>query len=121
MTYISMPLKDTDYKLLEHFPLTEDIVCRNDYNNKCCLSALSDGAQVVCLAVLSEMENRCKIEVIEVLKEKRRQGIGSKMLSYIKEDNKIIELNSIKDAENFYIINGFVKTKEPSTFLWVRV
>lgn len=120
MTYISMPLKDTDYKLLEHFPLIEYMVCRNEYNH-CCISALTDGVQVVCIAVLSEMENRCKIEVLEVLKEKRRQGIGSKMLSYIKEDNKIIELNSIKDAENFYIMNGFVKTKEPSTFLWVRV
>lgn len=120
MTYVSMPLREVEPRVIEHFPLIEDMIGRNNYSN-CCLSALIEGSEVLCVAVLSEMENRCKIEVLEVLKEKRRQGIGSKMLSYIKEDNKIIELNSIKEVEDFYVVNGFVKTKEPSTFLWVKV
>lgn len=105
----------------DNFPLIKRMVEKNNYKYSTVHLLMNEERKVICVAIISKTIGRIKIEAFEVLEKCRHNGIGSTMLNYLKDLSQIIELHSVKEVEDFYIKNGFVKTKEPSTFLWIKV
>jgi N-acetylglutamate synthase-like GNAT family acetyltransferase len=105
----------------DEFTFIKQMIDKNNYEYTNVHLLMTKEHRVVCVAVISKTMDRVKIEALEVLEEYRHKGIGSEMLNHIKDSFQMIELHSVKEAEDFYIKNGFVKTKELNTFLWIRV
>ena len=110
-----------------NFPFIQTMIEKNDYaDDSHFVYIVVDDLQghhfVPCMGIIKhEVGLRNKIQAIEVAEFYRHKKYGTFFLSELKEESKIIEVHSSKEAENFYLTNGFASTKKPGEFLWVRI
>lgn len=123
LLYFSTTLKNfVNTYSLDKFPFTKQMVEKNDFSkhNVCFLKEFR--TNLLCaIAITEEKALNAKIKSIEVIENLRRRKIGSELIQEIKNENVSIELNSTKEAEDFYYYNGFSKVKgTQSSFIWVH-
>lgn len=121
--FLRVPVNELEFPN-EDFAFTARMIEKNDFSNFLAY-VLRDKVldRIIGIAIVSDLGSfHVKVWCLEICKDFRKRGYGSVILKEIKKNSRVIELNSLKEVEHFYIINGFVKRSDesPAHFIWEK-